>query len=428
MEFGEFFILIYQDLYFYGTIYLLFLLLYFFIFKNEIWGILDPLLLETISMGSAAFCVFVLAYLNSIKYKYLFSFVATELGLIIGIKISKYLPKIIFKNPIFKNQNPNSFAIFLFITEILSLTMEIISLVTIGIVVLNENINHVSAYEGFGIIKAFLFSSRSILFTSLIYKKFHLKKKYSIFDIICFIIMFLGTVTNGSKSAILSFFSIYFISIYPDVYNGIRRKLKINFLLILAIVSFPLLVITLTSNRNLLSSLLALFGRFVASGDVFVLGYNDAVLKHIKESSFFRYVFYPGFGTILKTIGISITPPSIIGYDINEYWYNNREVGPNARHNYLGLVFFGYYWSILYSSLLGFIFGYARKLYKNSNPAKQNYAVHIFLVLFILYAFTIITDINVFLNNIFWITALIIIIFGMSKVFFHIIKLSKLNK
>jgi len=425
MEFGEFFILIYEDLYFYGAIYLLFLLLYLFIFKNELWGILDPLVLETISMSSAAFCVFVLAYLNNIKHKYLFSFIATEVGLIIGIKIASYLPKIILKKNKLENQDLKGFDIFLFITEVLSLTMEFISLITIGIVILNEDVNHVSAYEGFGIIKAFLYSSRSILFTSLVYKKFHLKKKYSIFDVICFITMFLGTVTNGSKSAILSFFSIYFISIYPDIYNGVRKKLKINPLLILAIVLFPLLIIIITNNRSLLSSLLALYGRFVASGDVFVLGYNDGVLKHIKENSFFRYVFYPGFGTILKTIGISVNPASIIGYDINEYWYNNRDVGPNARHNYLGLVFFGYYWSILYSFLLGLIFGYARNLYKKSNPAKQNYAIHIFLVLFIFYAFTMITDINVFLNNIFWSTVLIILIFGISKVIFHVIKLSK---
>ncbi len=47
-----------------------------------------------------------------------------------------------------------------------------------------------------------------------------------------------------------------------------------------------------------------LFGaRLIGSGDIFVMGYNDDVIRHISANSSLQYILYPGWGSILKTIG-----------------------------------------------------------------------------------------------------------------------------
>ena len=410
MDFQIFAAELFQNWAYYIPILLLFAGGYLLIFKKQIWSIFDPLFMGALTKGCAAFAIFVLLINNFVPTKFIISFILIEVCFILGFKIK-------FHRGIHPRQNHappkyNSLtATFGTILEIMTLLIQLYGFKTTGLVIFNEEVNHVSVYDGLGPLRAFLLGARLIFFIYFFYKR--KITTLNPFDWIVFILAFIGVISAGSKSSILQPITIFFIvDFYFNRYTGSKiAKIKVVFLL--AVISFPVAVIAIRDGGDLSKSLLLLFGRFAGTGDIYVLGYNESVMQHVSDDSFLKYVFYPGWGTILKTIGVDIVPPEGIGVNIFRQYYNTYDAGPNTRLNYLLFFFFGTAIAPIISFLFGVFIRAIREAY-----GKYKHRLFTFFIITILYInlLSIVSDINIFLNNTFWSIAMFLVAYISAQV------------
>lgn len=410
MDFTIFASELFQNWTYYLPLLLLFAGGYLLIFKKQIWSILDPLFMGALTMGCAAFTVFALLINNFVPTKFIISFILIEVCFILGFKMR--LHKGIHPRQSHTPPKYNSLtATFGTILGIMTLLLQVYGFKTTGLVIFNEEVNHLSVYDGLGPLRAFLLGTRLIFFIYFFYKR--KITTLNPFDWIVFIVAFIGVISSGSKSAILQPITIFFIvDFYFNRYTGSKiTKIKAVFLLV--VISFPVAVIAIRDGGNLTKSLILLFGRFAGTGDIYVLGYNDSVMQHVSDNSFLKYIFYPGWGTILKTVGIDIVPPEGIGVNIYRQYYQIYDAGPNTRLNYLLFFFFGTAIAPIISFLFGVFIRTIREAY-----GKYKHRLFTFFIMTILYInlLSIVTDINIFLNNTFWGIAIFLVVYILAQV------------
>jgi hypothetical protein len=411
---------------YYGAIYAGFLCFYLFLYRKIYWGILDPLLLTVVNLTGGAFCVYFLYSDGGLKPIYGWSFVGTEIALFLGLTIAAYIPVVKLGGNTNKVESPtqgiSEFDIFLFVLCIAYVLVELINLKTVGIVLLNKEENHVSAYEGHGIVRAFLLSYRTLVIMSLYYKVIYLKKRFSLFELfICFVLL-LDIATSGSKSAIVVFFVTYFLITYPMVVQGRMSTIKLSLPLIILLLGFPVAIVMISVGADASSAIQQVGLRLMASGDIFLLGYYDDVMDSIQESSFFKYAFYPGWGTILKNLGFEITPPEPIGVDVFAFYSGRRTSGANGRYNYLAYHFFGLWGGIIYALIIGLLVGYLRSMFKNLNPLNMNYYSFLFMVVLISCSTRLIDDILLFGNTSFWALLFLTVSYVVAKILYMVLQ------
>jgi len=144
-----------------------------------------------------------------------------------------------------------------------------------------------------------------------------------------------------------------------------------------------------------------LHAKCVAEGTITAtLGWNLSY-QNI-ETSFLKYLFYPGWGTILKNLGFNIVPPEPIGVDVFAYYSNRRTSGANGRYNYLAYHFFGLWGGILYSLIIGLVVGYLRQIFVKFNPSSASYFGYILMLVLIGASTRLIDDLLLFGNVAFW--------------------------
>ncbi|GGM96530.1 hypothetical protein GCM10010967_32760 [Dyadobacter beijingensis] len=390
----------------YGLIYAAIVCLYLFLYRKIYWNIFDPMFLTVLNLSGSAFCVYFLYADQSLKPVYGWSFLGTEIALIAGLFLSKTIPALRIGGKVERNLEPEKgiteFDIFCFIMCMGYFVIEIINLKTVGIVLLDTENNHVSAYGGHGIIRAFLVSFRTLVTLTIYYKILFLKQRLNAMELfICFVLL-VDLATSGSKSAIVVFFTLYFLTAYPLSLHGHIKQVKISWPLILALASFPVIVVMVSVGASPESALQQVGLRFMASGDVFLLGYYDDVMASIQETSFLKYAFYPGWGTILKNLGFEIIPPEPVGVDVFAFYSNSRLSGANGRYNYLAYHFFGLWGGFLYAFIIGLIVGYMREVFVKFNPKTISYFGFIFMVTLISCSSRLIDDLLLFGNTCFW--------------------------
>jgi hypothetical protein len=300
--------------------------------------------------------------------------------------------------------------------------VELINLRTVGIVLLNSEENHVSAYSGHGTIRAFLLSYRTLVILSLYYKTIFLKKKLNLFELFICFVLFIDIATSGSKSAIIVFFVLYFLITYPLVVQGKLKTIKLSLPMMILLGSFPVAIVMISVGANPTSAIQQVGLRLMASGDIFLLGYFDDVMDTIQETSFFKYAFYPGWGTILKNLGFNIIPPEPIGVDVFAFYTNRRTSGANGRYNYLAFHFFGLWGGIIYALIIGLLVGYLRNVYKNLNPMNMNYYAFLFIVVLISCSTRLIDDILLFGNTSFWALLFLTVSYVIAKILYMVLQ------
>ncbi|WP_342088413.1 O-antigen polymerase [Dyadobacter sp. OTU695] len=411
---------------YYGAVYAGFLCLYLFLYRKIYWGILDPLLLTVINLTGGAFCVYFLYSDETLKPIYGWSFVGTEIALFLGLTIAAYIPVVKLGGNTNKVEIPtqgiSEFDVFLFVLCIAYVLVEVINLKTVGIVLLNKEENHVSVYGGHGIIRAFVTSYRTLVIMSLYYKVIYLKKRFSLFEIFICGVLLLDIVTSGSKSAIIVFFVTYFLITYPMVIQGRMSTIKLSLPLIIVLLSFPVAIVMISVGADASSAIQQVGLRLMSSGDIFLLGYYDDVMDSIQESSFFKYAFYPGWGTILKNLGFEIIPPEPIGVDVFAFYSGRRTSGANGRYNYLAYHFFGLWGGIIYALIIGLLVGYLRSMYKSLNPLNMNYYSFLFMVVLISCSTRLIDDILLFGNTSFWALLFLTVSYVVAKILYMVLQ------
>lgn len=412
MDFRIYITEILEQWYWYIPILFLFIIFYLYLFKKYIWSIFDPLVVTLVMMGGAAFAVFTLWINEWSNFKYIFSFLCTELSLILGfILMSHLLEKADFS---YKTLNIYTDLKLLKVLSFLvgggAFILQIYAFTQLGFGLFREGVNHVSIYDGFGGLKAFQGGLNTTFFISFFYKKkiFHLNS----WDYLFFFTLVLATILSGSKSGILRPIVIFFVIDYYFFKKTGQNVAHVKWGYLVLLAFFPLLVISLMDKVGFLQSVLLFGARLVGSGDIFVMGYDDDVIRHISAHSFLQYICYPGWGSILKTIGFSITPPTVIGVDIYNYHYNLTDAGPNTRVNFLTYYFFGTFIGSIISLIVGFFIGYVRYKYGLYKHTIFMFFLSTYLYLSVL---SIISDINIFLNDFFWNCVVFILFYFLSQ-------------
>ncbi|WP_143061687.1 hypothetical protein [Dyadobacter sp. SG02] len=362
--------------------------------------------LTTLNLAASAFCVYFLYADDKLKPVYGMSFVGTEISLFVGLLTGSFIPAFRIgkqRNNLLKNgKGITEFDLFVFIVCVAYVIVEAINLKTVGIVLLDTENNHVSAYGGHGIIRAFLVSFRTLVILTIYYKTLVLKQRLNALEIIICLVLLFDLATTGSKSGIFTFFALYFLTIYPLMLHGQIKKINIPWPLLLVLAAFPIGVVMVSVGANASSALQQVGLRLMASGDIFLLGYYDDVFASIQESSFFKYAFYPGWGTILKNLGFEIVPPEPVGVDVFAFYSGSRTSGANGRYNYLAYHFFGLWGGFVYALIIGLLVGYLRHLYTKLDASKVGYFGFLFMVTLISCSSRLIDDILLFGNTSFW--------------------------
>ncbi len=410
----------------YGLIYGLIVCFYLVLYRKMYWGIFDPMFLTTINLSGGAFCVYFLYSDQLLKPVYGWSFIGTEIALFLGMCLATVIPTLRINSnrelPREVDSGISEFDVFCFTMCIAYVIVEIVNLKTVGIVLLDEENNHVSAYGGHGIIRAFLVSFRTLVTLTLYYKLLFLKRRLNWLEIIVCLVLLLDLATSGSKSAIIVFFTLYFLTAYPLILHGQLRKIKIPLALLLVLASFPILVVMISVGASPESAIQQVALRLMASGDIFLLGYFDDVLASIQETSFFKYAFYPGWGTILKNLGFNITPPEVIGVDVFAYYTNRRTSGANGRYNYLAYHFFGLWGGFIYAFIIGILAGYIRQIYLKFEPSKIGYFGFLFIVTLVSCSTRLIDDLLLFGNTSFWALLFLCVTYVVAKTIHLVLK------
>jgi len=190
-------------------------------------------------------------------------------------------------------------------------------------------------------------------------KKYIFYKKYSII-VLLFIII--SNILNGSKAALISLVLIYFVYALFSLknsdsysFNILKKHTKKVFLLSLL---GAIVVVTLSEKTD--NSLLFILYRIFISGDSYFMTFPYSTIENFVSRD---HWFINLFASPLSLLGIIPTDmiPSPLGFDIMEYHNKvNLFKGPNPRHNILGYVYIGYYGSILFSFIIGVLYGFIR--------------------------------------------------------------------
>jgi oligosaccharide repeat unit polymerase len=224
---------------------------------------------------------------------------------------------------------------------------------------------------GSGIVKRILDVTQPVLIYFLIDRFFRLKKNVliRIYDIFILIFLIMSLFLSGSKSNFLNIvFIMFFYKFYNyKIYNNKKISKKINkYMLVIFSAAFisALIIIILTYNvDSIFFAFRSLLIRIVKYGDVFIFTYPVDVLESLDFGNWFLKIFKDFLG-MFRLIPWDELPASI-GLKIYQYIYNTNVIrGPNARHNIFGLVYFGFFGSVIYSFVIGYIISFVRnKIY-----------------------------------------------------------------
>jgi hypothetical protein len=212
-----------------------------------------------------------------------------------------------------------------------------------------------------------LFSGIALLY--LIYRRLgsiKLDKRNIITLIFLFAVLFfvlLSMILSGSKSSFLEICTISFVFIYAYAWHSRSKPMnfmggKIGVIVIVFAFITSLLIISvqgrgLSEEEEVPRGIMALLFRFAAYGDIYVNAYIFDTISELRGTNPFVGLFGGFLSTfrlfpvdqVYVPIGIQFTNILIPGLDM--------AVGPNPRHNVLGLHYFGFYFSPFYSFILG---------------------------------------------------------------------------
>jgi hypothetical protein len=343
------------------------ILLYYYIFKNP--SLFSPIMLGTIAHAAACFCVVLMYIENVIDIKFFYLFIATEFSYLFGYRLSTFfIPQ--FKNKTYIRDPKPIFILYYYIHFTLLFIVQIIVLYSVGIVAL-KNISRLTSFKDIGYLSwlydGLLLSAPYVLFL----KRYKIKKSYSDFIVMLFI--FSAFLLKGARSdALYILWGGYF------VYKGYKlvnfKKILFKISLIVLIVVFFATAISLKMHDSDTSIVKTLWTRTLAFGDVFFMGLNEPFLNKLGHIDAMSYLFSPIYSVFAK-LGI-ISPPdkTKIGFELYEYHYKVfAEIGPNARHNILGYILFGFYGAIVFSLICGVILGVSSSLFNLGSTELKKY-------------------------------------------------------
>ena len=378
----DFVLLIYSNA-FLAIISILFsFLLYFVMFKKDVYSIFDPLtfFLFFSSIGFAT--VLFLVLIEKIEEYETFHYFTTQFFFIFGVKIINKKGRISEKK--ISNSEYNfgdkilqTFLVILIFSKLFIFYFE-------GFTILSESrLSYLFSDNIFVKISNRIYSTliTPTIILIFIYLSIKIKKKHIFYLLILVII----TILEGAKSAILNFIMLGFLVSMAMQFNYQKNHLY-NYIIKRDIKIF-IFTVLLTSLAILLTSsnpFITLFHRISVGGDSFFMTYPNNVLSEIIPPGD-KNIFLQLFKGPLNNLNIINTDLKPLGFKIMEYHTGaiGIQKGPIIRHNIMGYAYMNIFQSSIYSLLVGLLLGVSRaKIFKLTS--EKPISICLYILLFVL--------------------------------------------
>lgn len=370
MSWLEFGILLNNNIILYLIITLISIVLYFFIYKNIYLSILDPVIFNTLYSVFGFTIVWFLYLTLNIDLKYLISYLITQLAFWFGLFFFRSLNKdsiLSINKVIFFRREPFFIKTLFFVTTIVYISIQLLSYIKVGIPLLKGS--HVDIYNGsagWGILGHFIDVLKPASIFLLIYYLFQSKSSlfFSIYKFFFLLLLLIFFTLSGSRSDFMTLGFVLFCFLILNAkeikqpFSKIRNYEKI---ILIAGICFVFLTIVIQASKNgdESSSITVFLFRLVSSGDTYYFSYPYRNIETLKGDHAFLALFGDIFGTLRIIPRNNL--PVVLGLQLYRLFYESDVVvGPNARHNVFGYVYFGFYGSIVFSFILGLTLSYLR--------------------------------------------------------------------
>lgn len=424
MGIAEFLILFYSNIYLSCGCIIASIIIYYFIYRRYWISLLDPFSYMLLGSCMGLAVVLTLWLTKSIRPLYVYSYLLTQICFYIGFVkghksgILSYSKKIIIIN--YKLY----LLCFFFTVTSIDIVCQLMQYKLLGIPLFQKSRLDIMANAGgAGILQRFIEVSRMIgLFLSFYY----IQKENSTRPLRIITISYLFAVCgfcilSGARSSFLSIATAFFFFsfVYAIEKPTLFHKLRTNELKILLFLFFSVIFINYLRNGALNTAIIDLGVRLMAYGDVYFYAYPNDVIMSIDDSRPFESIFSSilGFFRIIPYSDL----PKPIGQDLFDYFSTSGDIGgPNARHNIVSFLYFGFWGGALFSYLLGYLTGLFRVQFLNAR--RRSILTASIIAVFYAASCGIETDVNYFIFKINSIIITIPIFIIVSSVLYVMIK------
>lgn len=350
--------------------FLLSCIVYYLLYRKVLDSIFDPLTLQVVG-SMFGFSVVLFLYSKDLILTFYFTnYLFTQFAFLAGFFLVKQkalnnvnYPSLQIKNDLLITET--CFIVF----STLNIVLQLISYFLVGIPMFKDSrLETYMAGGGIGLIGRLLSILVILgLFTGIVTFFKTKKKSLKIVVILYCVITAVFFFLSGSRSSFITFFLVLF---FYKVMTGERQKTAYKNIYWLGLIVFVAIFIMYLKADSLLDAFSGFLTRIVGFGDVYWGAYPEEKINRIVYANPFDAIFGDllasyriiGWDKIPKPIGLQLT-------NIN-YPYLDVTLGPNARHNVFGLVYFGYIGSIFFSFFIGLFLGMFRMwgLKKMRNP------------------------------------------------------------
>lgn len=371
MTYEQFFTEYYSDIYFNLWIFICILSLIFFILKNEIISLWDPLIYYVIIPLSNTFAIIIYLYSkNQINFESYLKLNLINLSFLLGYKLNKRK-----KEKKYSEEEYSLFIIYYYINNILNILVSGIFINKIGMLGLA---NPLLIFENNGLLMYCIYYFR-ISISILYVIKTKVYKRRNRFDKFPIVLLLIIGIISGAKFSVVVILSAIFMSI-----NLIeKKKFKIRLIDIL-LVSILLIGIFYIKYNNILKGMEALFFRVISNGDIYYLGYPSNIIKKMEIPSITEYYIYPYLGPLNGRL-LDLNNIKSIGQQLIQEVYTGNEGlgGPNSRYDvYLELKF-----NLYFGIILAFFIGKWMYFFRNIIIFKKSFMrilLHLYINIVIL--------------------------------------------
>ena len=346
----------------------LFLIMNLVVMRRYIYSVFDPLLFFIVLSAAGGAVVPYLYHFDLIGPVYLWSYIGTQLAFTAGFLLVRPPAAVRSPIPTVVPTYTGPIQVLYPLSVVFFITAQLTVYSVIGLpIFLESRLETFADGGGFGSLSRIIFVTSSISLVCAVYRLTLLKRSRVIRILDSFVLIFCVVVAllSGSKGALLALiFNISLALFFARRFYGIdRAEMNVRrFFILLVASTIPVAFVTIYVQSGI-DNLLELAGvvamRFFQSGEIYFMVYPNDILNRLQDGNGLLALFYSPLGS-LRLIPRESLP---INLGLQAFWYHydtSLLSGPNARHNVFGLFYFGPWFSLLFSFVLGLTYSIAR--------------------------------------------------------------------
>ena len=379
----DFFVLINDNIEKFTQILLICIFIYYLSFRKTVGSIFDPLFIGLLASCFGSAVVLFLYSTNSIKERYLLSYLCTQGALYLGFFLFQYSRlgnrRRIKPEPEVRPMSIHRLKILFYSTAGINVIAQLFSYMVAGIpLFLDSRLEIYAVGGGFGLVNRLISISSPV---SMYFALFFLIGKINNHSIekslakLYFVILLVFGLLSGSRSFALAIVYICYLFLILN-----RKICKENIISIFTkhghmtaaiVVTLAVLSIVIKNNFDVTSILGVIAERVISYGDAYFLAYPNGMIESIQGVGTTNFVL----GDFLRTLRLvpSEFVQKSVGAEIYNTAYNTMDAltGPNPRHNILGYINWGFTGSNVFSFICGAILSYGRNLFYSATSASH---------------------------------------------------------